>query len=91
MRRAMIQSDQKPALSGPTIYADREMLAAAVENLLHNEFKFTIRHTEVWLRGNASDGRVVIEVEDHCGGVPEGASDRLGVTVRSKRLWIARD
>jgi len=59
------------------IYADREMLAAAVGNLLHNAFKFTVRHTEVWLRGNASDSRVVIEVEDHCGGLPPGASDRL--------------
>jgi len=59
------------------IYADREMLAAAVGNLLHNAFKFTASHTEVWLRGNASDSRVTIEVEDRCGGLPQGATDKL--------------
>jgi signal transduction histidine kinase len=59
------------------IYADREMLAAAIGNLLHNAFKFTARHTDVWLRGNASGSRVTIEVEDHCGGLPQGATDKL--------------
>jgi hypothetical protein len=32
------------------------MLAATVGNLLHNASKFTIRHTEVWLRGAAGLG-----------------------------------
>jgi signal transduction histidine kinase len=59
------------------ICADREMLAAAIGNLLHNAFKFTAHHTEVWLRGNASGSRVTIEVEDHCGGLPQGATDNL--------------
>ena len=59
------------------VFADPEMLAATVGNLLHNAFKFTIRHTEVWLRGEASGNVVSIEVEDHCGGLPEGACDNL--------------
>jgi signal transduction histidine kinase len=59
------------------IFADPEMLAATVGNLLHNAFKFTIRHTEVWLRGDASEKLVSIEVEDHCGGLPEGAHEKL--------------
>jgi signal transduction histidine kinase len=59
------------------IYADPEMLAAAVGNLLHNAFKFTIRCTEVWLRATASQTRVAIEVEDHCGGLAAGAPDKL--------------
>jgi signal transduction histidine kinase len=59
------------------IDADAEMLAAAVGNLLHNAFKFTNRHTEVWLRATASETRVAIEVEDHCGGLPEGEPERL--------------
>jgi hypothetical protein len=59
------------------VLADSEMLAAAVGNLLQNAFKFTLRHTEVWLRGDASENRVSIEVEDHCGGLPEGACEKL--------------
>jgi signal transduction histidine kinase len=66
-----------PVVEDIQILADPEMLAATVGNLLHNAFKFTIRHTEVWLRGEASGDRVSIEVEDHCGGLPEGACEKL--------------
>jgi len=66
-----------PVFEDIQVFADPEMLAATVSNLLHNAFKFTIRHTEVWLRGAASETHVSIEVEDHCGGLPEGACDKL--------------
>jgi signal transduction histidine kinase len=66
-----------PVVQDIQVLADPEMLAATVANLLHNAFKFTICHTEVWLRGNASEDRVSIEVEDHCGGLPEGAGEKL--------------
>ena len=66
-----------PVKEDIVIDADPEMLAAAIGNLLHNAFKFTIRHTEVWLRAEASETRVAIEVEDHCGGLPQGQSDKL--------------
>ncbi|MDP9088130.1 MAG: HAMP domain-containing histidine kinase [Pseudomonadota bacterium] len=66
-----------PVVEDIQIFADPEMLAATVGNLLHNAFKFTIRHTEVWLRGQASKNQVLIEVEDHCGGLPEGACEKL--------------
>jgi signal transduction histidine kinase len=66
-----------PVVEDIQVIADPEMLAATVANLLHNAFKFTIRHTEVWLRGTASVDRVSIEIEDHCGGLPEGAPDKL--------------
>jgi signal transduction histidine kinase len=59
------------------ITGDPELLAAAVGNLLHNAFKFTKRHTEVWLRVVATEDQVFIEVEDRCGGLPEGASESL--------------
>jgi signal transduction histidine kinase len=59
------------------IEADSEMLAVAVGNLLHNAFKFTTRRSEVWLRAIASETRVAIEVEDHCGGLAEGAPEKL--------------
>jgi signal transduction histidine kinase len=66
-----------PVVEDIQVIADPEMLAATVGNLLHNAFKFTIRHTEVWLRGAASGDRVSIEVEDHCGGLPAGAIEKL--------------
>jgi signal transduction histidine kinase len=66
-----------PVVEDIQVIADPEMLAATVGNLLHNAFKFTIRHTEVWLRGAAFGDRVSIEVEDHCGGLPKGACEKL--------------
>jgi signal transduction histidine kinase len=51
------------------IEADRQILAAAVTNLLQNAFKFTAPQTTVTLRVTASDDRVLIDVEDACGGL----------------------
>ena len=55
-----------------TIEADRQILAAVVGNLLQNAFKFTRPQTAVTLRVGTSTDRVLIEVEDECGGLPEG-------------------
>jgi signal transduction histidine kinase len=54
---------------------DREMLFSAVGNLLQNAFKFTQRHTEVSLKAYAAADRIRIDVEDHCGGLPQGAAE----------------
>jgi signal transduction histidine kinase len=59
------------------IYGDREMLAAAVGNLLQNAFKFTERDTEVSLRAYGREDRVLIDVADHCGGLPEGDAQKM--------------
>ena len=59
------------------VSGDPELLAAAVGNLLHNAFKFTKRQTEVWLRTIVTEDRVCMEVEDHCGGLPDGACESL--------------
>lgn len=55
---------------GATIEADRQVLAAVVANLLQNAFKFTRPDTTVTLRVGASAERVLIEIEDECGGLP---------------------
>lgn len=54
------------------IEADRQVLAAVVGNLLQNACKFTRPHTTVTLRVGASAERVLIEIEDECGGLPAG-------------------
>lgn len=56
---------------------DREMLFSAVGNLLQNAFKFTQHHTEVSLNAYAAANRVRIDVEDHCGGLPQGAVEEV--------------
>jgi signal transduction histidine kinase len=57
--------------------ADREMLFSAATNLLRNAFKFTRRGTEVSLNAYATDDRILIEVKDHCGGLPPGDPEHL--------------
>lgn len=57
--------------------ADRELLFAAVGNLLQNAFKFTHAHTDVTLSAYAAADRILIDVEDHCGGLPMGAAARM--------------
>jgi signal transduction histidine kinase len=52
---------------------DPEMLAAAVGNLLQNAFKFTKPDTDVRLYAHVSGNRILLDVEDHCGGLPTGA------------------
>ena len=59
------------------IEADRQVLAAVVMNLLQNAFKFTRPGTTVTLRVGASAERVLIEVEDECGGLPSGNVNEL--------------
>jgi hypothetical protein len=59
------------------VHVDTEMLAAAVGNLLQNAFKFTKRHTEVRLHAHVDGSRVLIDVEDHCGGLATGSTEKL--------------
>ena len=66
-----------PIESDITVFADPEMLSSAIGNLLQNAFKFTRRHSEVRLHAHLVADRVLIEVEDHCGGLPAGAAEDL--------------
>jgi signal transduction histidine kinase len=56
---------------------DRDMLFSAVGNLLQNAFKFTQHRTEVSLSAYAIADRVLIDVEDHCGGLPPGTAEQM--------------
>jgi signal transduction histidine kinase len=59
------------------IRGNRMLLEAALINLLQNAFKFTLPHTEITLTARAANGRVLIEVRDQCGGLPEGSAKNL--------------
>src|SRR4029450_5881795 len=66
-----------PVEADVTLEADRQVLAAVVGNLLQNAFKFTRPQTMVTPRVGASTDRVLIEVEDECGGLPGGNGQTL--------------
>ena len=64
---------------GPALMlcGNRELLLAALANLLQNAFKFTHPNTEVSLHACTSGDRVLIEVKDHCGGLPAGGAEHM--------------
>jgi len=66
-----------PVEPGVEVKVDRPLLAAAVGNLLQNAFKFTRPHSQVSLKTSSTSDRVLIEVEDECGGLPAGEPAEL--------------
>ena len=60
-----------------TIEGDRQILIAAVSNLLQNAFKFTRASSTVCLTARATAGRVLFDIEDECGGLPPGKTETL--------------
>jgi signal transduction histidine kinase len=66
-----------PVEKGIGVSADRQMLSAAVSNLLQNAFKFTWPFGDVSLRVLVTESRVLIDVEDECGGLPPGKAAEL--------------
>ena len=65
-----------PVAQTLAIEIDPKVMAAVIANLLQNAFKFTRPHSTVTLRADASDDRVLIQVQDQCGGL-------LGPEIRS--------
>ena len=59
------------------IDVDRDLLLSAVGNLLQNAFKFSHPHTEVTLNAYAVADRILIDVEDRCGGLPPGNAEKM--------------
>jgi signal transduction histidine kinase len=57
--------------------ADRQLLGSAVSNLLQNAFKFTRPGGMVSLVTRATGNRVLIEISDECGGLPDGKAEEL--------------
>jgi signal transduction histidine kinase len=63
--------------SSVIVEADRQILAAAIANLVQNALKFTKPDTTVKLGAGTTTDRVLISVEDECGGLPPGKVEDL--------------
>lgn len=59
------------------IEGNRELLLASLNNLLSNGFKFTQPGTTVTLVAREVEGRIHIDVGDHCGGLRQGDAEQL--------------
>ena len=66
-----------PVRQDMSVRGNRAMLHAALANLLQNAFKFTHAHTEIAVHAYASDGKALIEVHDHCGGLSLASAEKM--------------
>lgn len=60
-----------------TVSVDLRLVTSALSNLVRNAVKFSHDGGAVEVRARGSADRVVIEVEDTCGGLPPGAVQQL--------------
>jgi signal transduction histidine kinase len=67
------------------VYADPQLLSSAFFNLLQNAFKYSVPHGDVTVRVIHADPVVTIEVEDECGGLPEGNAEELFTPFGARR------
>jgi signal transduction histidine kinase len=66
-----------PGEPGVAVWVDRQLLTAAISNLLQNALQFTKQGGHVTLKASCPSDRVRIEVADECGGLPPGVSIAL--------------
>ena len=66
-----------PVAAEAAVNADRQILEAVITNLLQNAFKFTRPCSRVTLRVGVTDERVLIDVQDECGGLPVKTGEDL--------------
>jgi signal transduction histidine kinase len=74
-----IQFSVEPVDPTLSIEADPQLLMSAVMNVLHNAFKNTPPGGHVVLRARAEQGRLLIETQDECGGIPPSKGDLFQV------------
>jgi signal transduction histidine kinase len=66
-----------PVDGGIYVDVDPHILSGALANLMDNALKFTRNGGHVSLRTSATTARVLIDVEDECGGLPAGETEKL--------------
>jgi signal transduction histidine kinase len=77
---ANARSLQFSAVSVPrdvVVDADRQVLASVLTILTKNALRFTTVGGRVMLKVRTSASRVLIDVEDRCGGLPPGTAETL--------------
>jgi signal transduction histidine kinase len=72
-----IQLSVDPGPQDVAVQADPQILVSVVANLVQNAFKFTRPRGHISVRAHATDQRVLIDVQDECGGLPPGKAEEL--------------
>jgi signal transduction histidine kinase len=70
VRLTVLEVDPELAVDG-----DPQLLTSAVMNVLHNALKYTPAGGTVTFGAHAHAGRLLVEVQDECGGFPEHKGD----------------
>ena len=60
-----------------SVHADRKLLHSALSNLVRNAVKFSREGGTIHLRAQEAGKRLRLDVEDECGGLPEGRMQAL--------------
>lgn len=55
--------------------ADQQLLHSALSNLIQNAIKYTCEGGRIIVRANLVEDKILIEVEDECGGLPANKAD----------------
>ena len=66
-----------PVAEGIDVEVDDQILATAIGILLQNAFEFSCPQGHIAMRTTATVDRVMIEIEDECGGLPPGRAEDL--------------
>jgi signal transduction histidine kinase len=66
-----------PIEAGLAVDGDRDILAAATATIVNNALKFTRPRTRVAVRAFGRADRILLEVEDECGGLPAGKAEEM--------------
>lgn len=62
---------------GIPLEGDVRLLKSVLRNLIGNAVKFSPEGGTITVRGSCIAGRVIFEVEDQCGGLPEGLAGKM--------------
>jgi diguanylate cyclase (GGDEF)-like protein len=67
----------EPGAADVAVEGDRQVLVAAIANLVQNACKFTRQGGRVSVSTRLTGERVLIDVQDQCGGLPPGTAEEL--------------